>query len=84
MRKSRKCPKCDSSQIGELKNAVVMARSTTEISFDGWLRVGAEGFVCGNCGFFETYITAPVSSLEQADVSFTWLDKDGRPRGPYR
>lgn len=89
MRNSKRCPKCGGSKIGHIPTlydaddtaaADNYRPEAAGLAFEqGWLNVKSkpvgqlEAFVCGDCGFHETYVKAPQSVPFESIHGFRWL-----------
>jgi hypothetical protein len=77
MKKSERCPKCDSTTIGYLEhvwdsNADHLVVGTTKdflIKTAGAL----EAYICAECGYYETYVKSPHSIKFTELRGFRWL-----------
>ena len=89
MKNSRRCPKCGGSRIGHVptlydKDDTAAANNfqpeALGVAFEqGWLVVSSkaigqlEAFVCGGCGFHETYVKDPQTVPFESIHGFRWL-----------
>ena len=80
MKKSHQCPKCDGLRIGYLESVLDWGPPfyTPGVRHS---RADVEAFVCGECGYFETFLKDPAAGLEGTE-GFRWLGSDGD--SPYR
>lgn len=83
MKKSKQCPKCDSLKVGYLENVMAWGPPFYKPGRP-FSRGDLAAFVCGDCGYFETYLTNPKTDLEKlSDIDgFRWLNAD--QNRPYR
>jgi hypothetical protein len=92
MKRSRRCPKCESEAIGHLDHLPDTMGSETEIGEQaiglvmrgtGPEKVGRlEAYVCTTCGYLETYVQEPDKVPFDEIVSFSWIGGEGST--PYR
>jgi predicted nucleic-acid-binding Zn-ribbon protein len=95
MKASKQCPKCDSLRIGYLPTLPDLGRSGIgqrsigkELVDSVWasdqLHGTLEAYLCGDCGYFETYIQevskVPLEKLE----GFRWINAETDGAGPFR
>jgi len=83
MKRSRRCPKCDSSRIGHLDHLPDTMGSETEIGEQaiglvvrnsGAQKVGRlEAYVCADCGLLEVYVHEPAAVPFDEIVGFEWV-----------
>ncbi len=99
MKQTRRCPKCKSPKIGRLDEVPDQVHERRERSKPYQAQTlglaarrskGTQGvigkleaYVCGHCGYYETYVKDPLIVPFDAIAGFTWLD-EAAPEGPYR
>lgn len=67
MKKSNKCPKCDSTKIITLDHGSIDSRSFATI---GVFRIiGVKRYVCTECGYIEEWIDPPARFSELAQTT---------------
>jgi hypothetical protein len=84
MKGSKQCPKCNSLRVGLLQgvvetNIILEPGSDAGLSHPG-KEIHRDAYICGACGYYETYVRTEDMSVLDDYPDFKWLDGEG---GPY-
>jgi ribosomal protein S27AE len=73
------CPKCGSSEVysGADLPSVVINRESNSIPITRWGNATLENYVCGGCGYVESYLH---NQVDLKKVRETWPRVDGQAR----
>lgn len=97
MKKSARCPKCDSPRVGHFRRQLdrsgeydtaherMVGTAETGLVFTVEVMTGAmEAYVCTECGYFESYVVSPRSVAFDKLEGFRWVNPETPEEGPYR
>ena len=97
MKSSHQCPKCGSRRVGHMEHqwdsgdeGEAAKRPVGRMRWGGKVfgvfePVGElEAYLCGDCGYFESYVKDPDSVDYDSLVGFRWLNEPPPKDGPYR
>ncbi len=89
MKKTKQCPKCESRRVARVPvqpdDAGGRAPRARMMYADTETRIGIlEGYVCADCGYFESYLKNPHRVMWSEMVGLEWLNPEPEPEGPYR
>ena len=84
MKNETRCPKCGSLRIGRLQGVVetnlVIDGPDAGLSHPGQ-DILRDAYICGQCGYYETYVRTEDLALLENYPDFSWL---GGQEGPFR
>jgi len=67
MRKSKQCPKCDSTRIGVYGKLYGCNSHVTNQPVESW--------ICADCGYYETYVKSPNTTRLDMLLDFRWANQ---------
>ena len=99
MKTSKQCPKCESRRIRYLENTYDYNTDDSAqlhapepvgvVPKEGWLFTKniptgqLEAYLCGDCGYYETYIKNVADLPLEKLLGFRWVNSDEVEAGPY-